>query len=225
MNKIVLITSLIVAVSVAAVTTTLLVVKNKSINISNTTTVTNTTAPTNINETTENVNTAATVNTNQAPVANVIINKNTTVSTKPVIKNTNNTKSVNVNTAQPVVPTVDPAVKIELCKTEASTAASAATTDCTNALLDAFEKDPNTAVWKTNIADATAAQAACSTQYTDITDPYARQSLITQCYNNNQTIINSSSATLSSNKSKYLAGVPACTDAVYQKSYSACLLK
>lgn len=232
-----LVVALLIMASVATAAITILIISHKV----STNSVINTTNTTNANQTNTNVNEASVVtNTNQESV-----NENTNIKPKPVNKNTNtvantNNKPVNKNTdttantnQAPVnnntttnTPTaVDPTIKIELCKSQADTAQTAAITPCTDSLMAAFKADPNYAVYLANIDMANKQLKGCNSTAPDVTDPYLRQPLIDQCISTNQSMITSSNKLISSLKSKYLAGLSICTDAIYQRTYTACLSK
>ncbi len=125
--------------------------------------------------------------------------------------NTNSTPTTNTNATPTPTPTVDPAIKIELCKSEADTAKIAAKTTCTNSAMEAFRADPNNVM-------ALKESSKCNTKYSDIFDPSARNSLINQC-------VSMYTQVMSDIKSGYLTKIPACTDAVYQNTYTECLNK
>lgn len=132
-----------------------------------------------------------------------------TLTSNPQVDAQDTQNDVNTNTSPAPTNTVDPAIKIELCKSEAETAKTDATTTCTDAAMEAFRSDPDTTYW-------TEEQAECSTAYADILNPVSRNELITQC-------TDLAIDAIFSVRKRHLDGVPSCADDVYQSTYTDCL--
>lgn len=148
----------------------------------------------------------------------------TSLTNNPIIENIPDTpQQTNSNIYVEPAPTVDPTIKIELCKAEAETAKTNATKICNGDAYKAYEADPGYDLFMTNIKDARDRLEECNNNFDDILNPSSRGTLIIGCKSMEEEIIGSSYTYLNNLLSKYLEDAPACADEVYQSTYTECL--